>query len=258
MSSFSQDLAQENHSRNCLLSLSSRRWCLLFYLDLIGYELGIDKDNPPKGWLHCFFATLAEIAEKDMDTSLYIILDDYMSYGINTLEYDLLFAIKSLIRGSNVNVIVMTKNKKAADHALTLNSWVSIIPLANIGVIMTQRSKEYPDERKMDWKTHLNTDWDLASLVEAAMSDIRNKKFATTKEEMRRKIESVLSTFSEEDRKKWGPSDIPMLLEQYDPAAQAATRLPAGIRLVPEAENDEDESAWGAYLGGQCGGCTIS
>jgi hypothetical protein len=30
-----------------------------FYLDLIGDEFGIDKNNPPKGWLHFFLATLA-------------------------------------------------------------------------------------------------------------------------------------------------------------------------------------------------------
>jgi hypothetical protein len=157
-------------------------------------------------FLSCYFGKLAK---KDMNTSLYIILDDYMSYGINKPERNLLFAIKSLIRGSNVNVIVMTQNKKAADHVLTLNAWVSIIPLADIDVVMEQRTKEDPDERKMNWETHLNTEWGLASLVEAAMLDIRNTKFATTEEEMRFKIEIALSSFSEEYRKRIWPVRYP-------------------------------------------------
>jgi hypothetical protein len=229
-----------------------------FYLDLIGDEFGIDKNNPPKGWLNFFLNTLAKIAAEDMKTSLYIILDDYMSYGINVPECNLLVAIKSLIRGTNVNVIVMTQNKEAADHALTLNSWHSIIPLACLDVVLEQRSKEDPGERKMDWETHLNTKWGLKNLVEAAMLDDRNKEFATTEEEMRRKIESVLSSLSEEYRKKICPSDIPaMLLERRHQDEIAADDSSDGSRIAPEVEDDNDESAWRVYLEGQCG-CTIS
>jgi ATP/maltotriose-dependent transcriptional regulator MalT len=86
--------------------------------------LGIDQHPPPKGWLKCFFDALI-----GLDKPVFLLLDDYMTVGINHLESDLLFAIKSRIRCSQVTVIVLTQNKDSADHMLTRNEWVGVVPL---------------------------------------------------------------------------------------------------------------------------------
>ena len=91
--------------------------------------LELDPNNPPDGLLSQIITSLS-----DPEPGI-LILDDFMSQGVNTIDWNLLNNIKKCIRESRVAVIVLMANKESANILLSQNDLQYVCPLVRASVL---------------------------------------------------------------------------------------------------------------------------
>ena len=213
--------------------------------------LGLHEESAPEGWLDCFFSALS-----DLGAPVVVLLDDFMSGGISVLESDLCFAIKSLVRNTNITVIVLTQNRDAADHLLTKNGWVGIIPVLNNKAILNIRAKP-PAQRVMNWNRDFDMSWQEDQLFSAARSFIESKGVGQTESETRSKISAYLGNLSQTERDEVTPLDIIDVVKKEDSVPAQSTVLPDNARWEKEQLPDLEIKSFCGAEADMCSSCAI-
>ena len=181
------------------------------YLNSMRSFLGVGDDQP--GWLACFFKALEE-----MDVDVVVLLDDIMSNGVTTgTSADLVFAIKTLIRGTKITVVCLMQSEEAANHLLKLNGWRSIVPVLPRADIITKRATT----KQIVWATEFDMRWSETAFVRAALArkDVSSR---LTETQVRTLVGNFLAALTPQDRNEIGPDDIQEMLEKTWKVSAAA------------------------------------
>jgi len=176
---------------------------MLTLLDLKDYS------NPPSGLVDLIARELASPA--GVPTS-YLLLDEFMSKGINPMDEELARSIKTVVRGRNLVAIILTPNEAAANFLLTLNGLEGIQPMLTEAELLKIKSKvgfTIPPDFGINWDKHLSMEWETDELVNAFLMDPNRPKGVSESE-----VRTFLQDFSQEERKTVSPG---LVLSHFSP-----------------------------------------
>ncbi|OEU14876.1 hypothetical protein FRACYDRAFT_241432 [Fragilariopsis cylindrus CCMP1102] len=178
----------------------------------------------------------------------YLILDEFMSNGINTSDEKLVLHIKKLIQNTNVCVFLLTSNKESANYLLTLNDNDNDIDIINnnnndgggggggiqplvessvLASIRRQRSQQQQQQQQQQMVSTTNNnnnnsipsfDWDLYCCMEWTDEQIQDailgydefmEADTETKRLLKDEIKEILAyKMTDQERKKSNPLDV--------------------------------------------------
>ena len=143
--------------------------------------LGLSSSSPPSGWLRCLIDALQTKDTGDTRFT-YLILDEFVNEVSDRVDSSLVVRIKSVIRNTDIRVIVLTPSKSYADFLLTRNNLVGIIPLKG-----TYPVPEFPNG---EWQ---NMIWPVGTLKIAAKHDL---SLAAVSDQVEHQIDIFLSSLT--------------------------------------------------------------
>jgi hypothetical protein len=166
----------------------------------------------------------------------YLIIDEFMSNGINKSDEKLVLQIKKLIHNTNVCVFLLSSNKESANYLLTLNDsdinnnnggggGGGIQPLVEssaLDSIRRQRTQQqhigFPNNNNNnDNFTATTFDWDVYCCMEWTDEQIQDAilgydEFVDADKETKRllkdEIKEILAYMTDNERKKSNPLDV--------------------------------------------------
>jgi hypothetical protein len=166
----------------------------------------------------------------------YLIIDEFMSNGINKSDEKLVLQIKKLIHNTNVCVFLLSSNKESANYLLTLNDsdinnnnggggGGGIQPLVEssaLDSIRRQRTQQHQigfpnNNNDNDNFTATTFDWDVYCCMEWTDEQIQDAilgydEFVDADKETKRllkdEIKEILAYMTDNERKKSNPLDV--------------------------------------------------
>ena len=137
----------------------------------------------------------------------------------------------------NTVVVLLTANKYSADCMLTMNNLQSIVPLVadkDIRIIRKEfYGKNYEKGDKtyhMKWETYLNMEWDPKEMKEAILVHPSYENNSDQeKEDLELKIDVLLGTYTDEERKKLSPTEVLTALVLYSNSSIELMQTQSGI-----------------------------
>lgn len=189
------------------------------YQSIVLERLGIDSTKPPKGWLT---KLVNELVAPWGEPPAVLMLDDFMNGGNGnnlTLDEAFLKNVKTVIRGKNIVVIVMTTNKKSANLMLTWNNMVSIIP-AGPKEDIRRWTHEYDNFKKknevtnfvFDWNQNNRMVWETNALKDAVLSSAGMDGLPTAKKAaVEAQLDSELNSMDPDERNICNPERLRIL-----------------------------------------------
>ena len=218
------------------------------YYEFVLQKIGIDADNPPRGWLELFLSCLD--AGKDSKLPSFLLLDDFANEdSINPFDKVFLTTIKAQIRSRNISVIVLTSNKKSADEMLTWNSFESIRPAVDFATYKKLRM-DYKNSLnngrppfEMGWSQHLSMQWSTTALKTAVLADPSYLDLSDAeKTGVESEIDGIIRSITPQERVVINPS---IILEEL------STNL--GIHMAPTlTPTNQKRSFWDYFSCGTC------
>jgi hypothetical protein len=197
--------------------------------------LKLDVDDPPEGWMISILEAL-----KGQGKRPFLILDDFMNYGVTEHDKSFLVSLKSLIRSSTVTAIVLTSNKDAADDMLTWNGMEGIIPMVDNDTVAEFQCELHAGTFAMDWNKELNMEWSTRALQVAAAVDPHHKHLET--DEIHNKVKDHLDNLEPLDRELASPGEIHLMLTELYPPTPPTTHVG---HLIATLDSVEEKSGFG-------------
>ena len=176
-------------------------------------RIGLNRKNPPKGWLTKF---LKELAAPVGENPAILLLDDFMNENPDD-RYDkaLLTSMKTEIRGRNICIVVLTKNKKSANKMITWNDMGSIVPalprdeVAELRRRFLDLSTEEKQMFEIDWDTCLPMVWETDELKKAILADpMHVNKSDNEKDDLIASIDATIAAMNDDSRRKLEPESL--------------------------------------------------
>jgi hypothetical protein len=236
----------------CFSPNDSSRPYLEHMVTLLGFT---NTESPPVGLVA---GLLKALQVSRTGSQSFLILDDFMPYGPTNIDIELLLQIKKTVRSMNIVVVLLTANKDSADYMLTMNGLGSIVPLVEpyhaMRIIRTEFKRgnygRGDESYHLDWETHLSMEWGAKEMKEAVLVDpFYQEKSDQEKQDLELKIDALLQTYTDEERKTVSPTVVLTALEFYSNTSiqlmQTLTSSQSGI------------SSRGQETGLSCGGCHV-
>jgi hypothetical protein len=148
------------------------------YFHAMVHLLGFDPNKPPVGLLQLLIDSLSKgESPNDPEPSSkkhpFLILDDFMTGGVNEADLTLLSSIKTAIRETPLIVLVMTANKTAANYMLSQNGLMYVQPLVTVPAIVEIREKfgivEPGTSVPLDWEKYVRMKWEKSELKKTVL-----------------------------------------------------------------------------------------
>ena len=223
------------------------------YLENILYQLNLDAETGT-GFVNALINELNEGAT--IDKPSYLIFDDFMPYGPNKNDGNLLMQLKTRLRGKNIYCIILTRNQNAANYSLSRNELASIQPLVNndaFRVIKSQvvnggrhnrlgdalqhevgrRRETFTTEDfttkdfTIDWETHCNMMWDNAVMKRSIML---LPDYSKMPPEQKATVENAIDNYLEEE--------MLYLTRYYLTISDVLAKIRANVNIPPTPANN--------------------
>ena len=194
-------------------------------------SLGLSTPRPPNGWLICLIKALQE---QDRDNRYsYLILDEFANEVGDQVDSSFVEAIKSLIRNTEIRVILLTPSESCADFLLTRNNLVGIVPLQG-----TYPVSQHPNG---EWQSMT---WPVETLKIAARHE---PSLATVLDQVEQQIDIFLGKLTATQRQQLTYVEVLRELKRSLLTQRTVTQLD----VTTSSSIAEDENQW-------CSACVIS
>ena len=190
------------------IAFSPPRSISLDYHEQILTLLGMDAENPPKGWLKCLIYCLHQAGPKY--EASYLILDEFMSHGmLNPFDVAFLLAVRTLIQQKHVVVIVLTSNESAANYMLELDDLAYIQPMVDPKIRSKIRKHYEKPPIRFNWEKYVSMRWNTEELKASVLSTLEyNDMKEDDKEQLSGTIDDFIDQLGSQRRKCLVPQHI--------------------------------------------------